>query len=213
MIYIKKGSAPGLFIQYTKIRGARFDDMPTKTKDELRTSLLKEQGYLCAYCMKRLKDSHKEVKIEHYEPRNNDNELDYKNLLAVCYGGEGAKPEFQTCDTKKGNNDEIEINPQNQQQMARISYRNDGLICIDDEKLQSDLDLVLNLNMEQLKAVRKAALEALQANVIKKFGKKSLSKEYWEKQLSKYQTKDNGKLQGYCGILIWYLKKKVRQHS
>lgn len=213
MMYIRKGSAPGLFIQYAKVCGARFDDMPRETKDALRTSLLKEQGYLCAYCMKRIEDSHKEVKIEHYEPRNTDNELDYKNLLAVCCGGEGSKSEFQTCDTKKGNNDEMEINPQNKQQMERIFYRNDGMICIDDEKLQSDMDLVLNLNLGYLKAARRAALETLQSKVRNKFGKKNLSKEAWEKWLSRYQTKHDGKLQGYCGILIWYLQKKVRQHS
>lgn len=45
---------------------ARFDDMDTIVKKQLRESLLKEQGYLCAYCMKRIGDT-KDVKIEHLE--------------------------------------------------------------------------------------------------------------------------------------------------
>ena len=97
--------------------GADFDGLD---KTELRENLLKEQGYICAYCMKRIRDE-KDTKIEHYRARNMDNELEYTNLLAVCYGNQittasvtkTGKKRF-TCDTMKGNQ-VLNINPQNQE--------------------------------------------------------------------------------------------------
>ena len=164
MLHIKKGSPPASFINYTKTRAEdpkyrpTFDDMPKKIKDDLRSSLLKEQGFLCAYCMKPLADSGADVKIEHYEPRNADNELEYGNLLAVCYGGEGKSYESQTCDTHKGGA-RLSINPQKFQHVLMLSYRNDGKICISDEVMQNDLDNILNLNVESiLKSRRKLNL-------------------------------------------------------
>jgi hypothetical protein len=37
-------------------------------------------------------------------------QLEYKNLLGACQGGEGQKPNKQHCDTKKGNID-LTFNP------------------------------------------------------------------------------------------------------
>ena len=103
MIHIQKHSPPNKFVEFVQQnKNAHFDDMPSEVKQILRDSLLKEQGYLCAYCMSKIDDQH--TKIEHYEPRNNKNELDYKNLLAVCGGNSGGNDEkHQHCDTKKGN--------------------------------------------------------------------------------------------------------------
>ena len=51
---------------------------------------MKEQGYLCGYCMKRLKNID-DVKIEHIVPQSvlksdERKALDYKIMLGVCYG-------------------------------------------------------------------------------------------------------------------------------
>ena len=43
------------------------------------------------------------MKIEYYIARNKENELDYKNLIAVCKGNEGESFERQICDTRKSN--------------------------------------------------------------------------------------------------------------
>ncbi len=65
MIHIQKSNSPKKFQEF-KLQNpqAHFDDMPTEVKDTLRQSLLEEQGYLCAYCMNRIRDK---IKIEHYE--------------------------------------------------------------------------------------------------------------------------------------------------
>lgn len=94
MLYIKKGKLPKSFIEYTREKCARFDDMPSETKKELRRSLLEEQGYLCAYCMRRIADGGAETKIEHLQARNLSNELVYPQLekkLRFYEGGEQGK--------------------------------------------------------------------------------------------------------------------------
>ncbi|MGX6592812.1 hypothetical protein [Cetobacterium ceti] len=85
MIKISKGTPPRSFITYANQPGATFDHMPTKIKDDLRKSLLKEQGYICAYCMTRLEDSPSKTKIEHFISRDEDisKELLYDNLFIV----------------------------------------------------------------------------------------------------------------------------------
>lgn len=50
MIYIKKGKEPDSLTKYKKQKFAYYDGY--KEKDDVREMLLKEQGYLCAYCMK-----------------------------------------------------------------------------------------------------------------------------------------------------------------
>ena len=75
-------------------------DADADVKKTLRESLLKEQGYLCAYCMRRINDA-QDTKIEHYKARTPENELQYHNLLAVCKGGEDGLPSARCCDTKK----------------------------------------------------------------------------------------------------------------
>lgn len=66
-----------------------FDLLP---KEEIRQSLLEEQHYLCAYCMKRIKNDGLHTTIEHWEPLsvNKDKALEYDNMLAVCDGGRKA---------------------------------------------------------------------------------------------------------------------------
>ncbi|MBQ5650259.1 MAG: hypothetical protein IIV09_01550, partial [Selenomonadaceae bacterium] len=145
MLYIKKYKPPNSFVHYVKQPNVHFDDMDTEVKQELRLSLLREQGWLCAYCMKRLSFDGNDVKIEHYEPRNTENELKYENLLAVCKGGEGNVPERQTCDTRKGNQ-VLNINPQRWQDIDTVSYTSNGDILSSDSAFQADFNDILNLN-------------------------------------------------------------------
>ena len=52
----------------------------------LKNALLKEQGYLCAYCMKKI--SLQEAQVEHFLPQATypEEDLKYMNMLAVCKG-------------------------------------------------------------------------------------------------------------------------------
>ena len=69
MIKITKGKEP---IEWTEVRntpGVTYENAP---KDELRKSLLNEQGGLCAYCMRRVSfipGTTTTTRIEHIKPR------------------------------------------------------------------------------------------------------------------------------------------------
>lgn len=177
MIFIDKGRGPASLIGYKHDLNASFDNLPSEIKTEIRNSLLKEQGYLCAYCMRRIEDP-SEIKIEHYVARNSENELDYKNLLAVCKGNEGSRKENQTCDTKKGS-EVLHINPQKNADILTISYTRNGIIKSSNEVYQQDIDNILNLNDKNgyLIAARKGAIKAIQKNIARK-SKRDIKKLY-----------------------------------
>src|SRR4051812_20262977 len=72
---------------------------------ELREALLIEQGYICAYCMRRIPIKDKGVKeaskIEHILSRENrpDLQLDYTNMVICCPGFINGEDH---CDKSKG---------------------------------------------------------------------------------------------------------------
>lgn len=206
MILIKKKSIPPSLVKYKKIINASFDSLPKEVKDKIRTSLLEEQGYICAYCMKKLKDDSSQIKIEHYVARTEENELDYKNLLAVCKGNEGEPFENQTCDTRKGSQ-EIKINPQESRDILTVSYTNDGRIKSTNKDYQKDFDYTLNLNGSLgLVALRKSALNSLKRKLYER--KTHLTRETIEKIHNKYL--EASVKESYVGILLWYLQKKLK---
>lgn len=217
LILIQKETPPKKFIEFKQQNPpANFDDMPSDIKAILRTSLLKEQGYLCAYCMRRINDNHNEVKIEHYKPRNDENELDYSNLLAVCTGtSTSTKKERQHCDTKKGDT-VLHIDPQKIEHINQLSYSNDGTILAKDNPIfTQDLNKTLNLNDNYgyLKTNRKVALESLKKFLHKKYQGKKVPIADVSKLLNFYQNMQNGQYTEYCGILIYYLMKHWKKWS
>ncbi|MCX4315557.1 MAG: hypothetical protein OSJ52_02805 [Lachnospiraceae bacterium] len=100
MLYIKKGKEPESLTKYRKSKFAYFDGY--EEKDAIRECLLKEQGYLCAYCMRRIDKAH--MKIEHWYPedRLSDAErLDFRNMLGACLGHlEGTKGKLEPKNVK-----------------------------------------------------------------------------------------------------------------
>lgn len=212
MIYIKKGKEPTCLKKYKS--SDKFEDLTSEDKSDLRNSLLVEQGYLCAYCMKRIyKDG--EVKIEHYEARNDDNELKYSNLLAVCKGNEGNPYKMQTCDTRKGNNT-IFVNPQDKTHIDKIVYDLNGIIKSEDEQIDYDLNNTLNLNYEYgyLKSNRKAALDKLKEKILEEDKRGKNVKTFLIRLKSKLEDlNSNGEYEEYYGILLWYINKKLKRYT
>lgn len=206
MILIKKNRIPSSLVEYKRTINASFDNLPKEVKDKLRTSLLKEQGYICAYCMKKLEDDSSRVKIEHYVARNEENELEYRNLLAVCKGNEGESFERQTCDTRKGNR-EIKINPQANSDILTIGYTSNGEIKSSNSDYQKDFDDTLNLNDTfGLVESRREALNSLKRNLSK--SKTHLTKDTIRRIYTRYIEAENK--ESYVGILLWYLQQKMR---
>ncbi len=102
MKQIKKGREPDSLLAHRKKSHANYDNF--KEKDDLRDSLMKEQGYICCYCMQRIAPNAEKMKIEHRQSqkRHPELQLDYQNLLASCKGNEGKAKHLQHCDTSKG---------------------------------------------------------------------------------------------------------------
>lgn len=215
MRYIQKKVEPESLTQYKKQPGAYYDGYDKK--DDVREALLREQGYLCGYCMKRLESSN-QVKIEHVVPQSKLLEderaaLDYRIMLGVCYGNEGHPKKEQTCDAHRGN-DTLTVDPFSESSIGLIKYQSDGTIYSDDERINKDLNVTLNLNYNgpgvYLKENRKEALKACKEK-LKKNKKKGLwSKNMLQRMLIEYESPDgDGKLKPYSGIVIEYLKRKI----
>ncbi len=212
MIKINKGREPLSLTQYRSTPNATYDGMPTDIKDDVKHKLLLEQGFICAYCMSRIRLEN--TQIEHFIAQNpnsdfhKETDLAYSNMLAVCPGNEGNPKRMQTCDEHRGNTP-LTVNPLNEKTLKSIQYLNDGEIISSDESIQYDLNNTLNLNFYLLKGSRMSQLRKLQEQL-----KKEKDKGDWKSLAIKYRRKlleANVEKREYIGILIWYLDKKIRQ--
>ena len=210
MIFIEKGQEPASLIKYKQQKHAYYDGF--SEKEDILEALLREQGYICAYCMKRIsKDT---MTIEHYIPQAADENLalDYQNMIGVCLGNRGNQKKYMTCDAHRAN-DELTVNPLENAKIQMIKYKSDGTIYSDDEKINKDLDITLNLNCDArgvfLKSNRKAALEALHAKLLR-----CKEQGQWTKTLLlrlKNSLKIEGKNIEYRGIMDYYIDKRLRR--
>ncbi|OYQ65434.1 TIGR02646 family protein [Pseudanabaena sp. SR411] len=206
---IIKQSEPRSLVEHRSQANANYDNYPDK--DDLRKSLLKEQGYICCYCMSRIKSD--EMKIEHWQPQTKytSRQLDYRNLLGACMGNQGARPQNQHCDTRKGDS-EITINPIEGDKNCEnlIKYRPDGKIYSDDVSINHDLNETLNLNLDFLKKNRSDALFLVIRKLDEKFSNKTWAKITVQREIDKLNTKDeNGFYDAYCQFIASYLKSKL----
>lgn len=188
MIYINKGTAPRSLEQY---RLSKSD--PNKSfeafdkKDDIRIALLKEQKYLCCYCMARI--SKNTMKIEHYKAQEKyptiRHTLDFNNMLGACEGRYGAET---TCDTRRGQekhgfekNKDLKINPLDAATITKIKYLKDGTIFSEDPEINQDLEKYLNLNIQVLKDNRRKYYEIVKGKMEKKKRAKTWDKKFYEK--------------------------------
>lgn len=201
MKFIKKGKEPAAWKAKRETEGTDFSAIP-----ELQLALLKEQGYICCYCMSQIHE--KSMKVEHWRARSKypEKKFDYNNLLAACKGDFCSD---KHCDTKK-ENDEIELNPTDAKNNVElvIGYSwSDGKLTYPSQ-YKTDIEVTLNLNNAVLCRNRKSALNAV--NDVLKI--KKYSKGIYEKQLLKLQSKNSeGKYSPYCMIGIRFLEKKIKQ--
>lgn len=232
MIAICKGVEPeGLAeLRAESIRDGDTPDQAYKRlrnplKKDVRNSLIREQGRLCAYCMSRIPPLNREnveelyIHIEHIIPRNPEDHrnvgqgLDYSNMVATCRGYRDDdesrhSTEFLTCDAHKGNKEFRKINPLQSNTLSSIYYTVDGVITSDDADVRYDLNDILNLNCPSspLKAERKAALEELleQMALTEETSLLNICHLYLEMFQAETEVKTP-----YVGILLWYLQDMI----
>lgn len=212
----KNNSEPASLTEY---RASQFSSFNEMNKDDVRTSLLNEQGHICCYCMKRIPETSKtpSSKIEHFKCRDNfqDEELNYNNMLLSCSGNQGLPELLQTCDTFKGNKD-LSFNPASRDRNIEqlIKYKANGEIYSSDNTLNDELEAVLNLNVKILKNNRRVLYEEVQNRIRiegKKQDGKALKKRFLEKEKEKLLTLKSGKFREYCMVGIHVIDKKLKK--
>ena len=226
---IVKGREPKKLKEYRRKPNATYDGTPefTGVKDKIKAQLLKEQGYLCAYCMSRISSDFGKMKVEHWHCQDNykNEQLDYPNMLGVCNGNEGNPPENQTCDTRRGYfheknkriiNTDLKYNPANPNHRIedQIHFLAGGKINSQDGEFNSQLNEMLNLNFSRLEDNRRKVWNEVQDTLSKKFSKKLGTRTPNEKAieinklLEKWSSKDRqGQFRPYCSVAIYFLKK------
>ncbi|WP_133014906.1 retron system putative HNH endonuclease [Clostridium cuniculi] len=213
MLLIKKGKEPNSLTMYKKQSNAYYNGYD---KGDVRKALLKEQGYLCAYCMRRISED--KMKIEHYIPQSNsDNKeaLNYNNMLGVCLGNSGAKQKYEnlTCDSHRGNA-ELVVNPMVKASIDLIKYMDDGTIYSDNADINKDLNETLNLNCNDslLKVNRARVLSDIKRHLYAQQRNGIWKKELLNRMIKKFSTFDSdGKLREYSGVILYYLNNRIKK--
>lgn len=206
MRQIKKNAEPPEWRAYRLTPGVSYQAIR-----ELRESLLKEQGYICAYCMRRipLKDSksNETSRIEHILSRENhpDRQLNYTNMAICC---PGAIDNHVHCDNSKGSKD-ITFDLYNRYLFTTLSYKaKDGEIISSDANFNTQMNDILNLNHPLLKAGR----NAVRKGIFEALNKQGWTEENIKRQIELWDNKDDkGCYRPYCGMVVWYLTKKLNQ--
>jgi uncharacterized protein (TIGR02646 family) len=221
MKQIIKNKEPHSLIQYRAQRG-NYDNL---NKDELRASLIEEQGHICCYCMCRIPNNLKPAEIEKNYPdnkiehvkcqsRNRELELNYQNLLLACNGKHGYPRQMQTCDTFKGEND-LSFNPADTERNIEnyIKYSANGDIYSDNETINREINEILNLNTKDLKDIREVFYKCIQEKIIRE-GKrrqgKDIQRRFYESEKQDLLTLKKNKYTPYCMIGIYLINKKLR---
>lgn len=217
MIEIKKGKEPSALIAHRKTKHATYDNMPKEVHEAVLENLMQEQGYLCAYCMRRIPQKGKipSATIEHWDPQSktsNEKALDYHNMLAVCSGNRGCGSEkYLTCDARRKNKP-LTVNPLNPLTLSSIQYKSDGRIFSNDSNINTDLNQTLNLNCANVGLVE-SRLSALQT-MLNELSKKRPTGDIQlicSRLLQTYQSQT--KKTPYLGILIWWLQKHIKKNE
>lgn len=214
MRHITKGKEPESLTRYRATAFASYDDYDDK--NGLRKHLLRDQGYLCCYCMRRIW-AHR-MRIEHWasQEEHPDLQLSYKNLLGACSGGERSKEErledsaqdkaldyrppkqaaarrpvhpYHHCDKHKGSR-ALTVNPADPSKNCEqfIKYLPDGEITSDDEAIRRDLNETLNLNLDWLKRNRQAVTDITIKALQKKHPKGAWTAQLLEREIQQRST-------------------------
>ncbi len=203
---IRKGHEPRSLTEHRRKTAADYRNYTDK--DALRQHLVDEQRGICCYCMSRIRPTAEGMKIEHWQCQVNypGRQLDYRNLLGACRGGEGRPGRDQHCDTYKGNA-ELSINPADPACNVEglIKFPGSGKIKSDDPAIDRELNEVLNLNHPQLVANRKATLDSF----CQAIGRQNRNNGWFNRKLTEWRGDGGGELEPFSQVVVYYLCRKL----
>lgn len=218
MIKIVKGNQPNSLVAHKK-SGGNYGNIPSATKNELRESLINEQGYVCCYCLKRIPENKADLhhtKIEHFKCQDNYAELDleYSNLHLACKGNQGQSIKLQTCDTAKANKDVMAFSLIDNSLNGNIHYAKDGTIFSEQDNIEKEINEVLQLNNDQniknaRARIRKGISESIR--ILQRKGK--LTKNILERELQNWQDRYDNKHRPFYPVAVQYLENKIQKFN
>jgi uncharacterized protein (TIGR02646 family) len=195
-----------------------------QVKNDIRESLIVEQGYICAYCNREIHneavDTTADINwidtrliIEHLGAKSVDiqgNTLNYDNFVATCEGGEkiddtllgiGNIPiERPYCDKKKLNQ-YLALHPLMPECETEIIYRMDGSIKGLTDRANEAIEL---LGLSYFKENRRDKIIRLLFEDDEQV--QLISKEDAQKIFDKYNNLENGKYESYCSAICSVIK-------
>ena len=208
---IRKGREPASLTEHRQRAHCDYDNYPDKAA--LRNALVTEQRGLCCYCMARIRSEPTSMKIEHWHSRrrHQGEELEYRNLLGACLGGEGQPAHLQHCDTRKGNRD-LSWNPADPAHHieTRIRYEADGTIRSDDDTFGAQLEDVLNLNLRFLMNVRKGLLDGILCWWRQERARRRgpVPRAHFQRERDRLVA-GTGEIQPYSQVVVWWIEQRL----
>lgn len=203
---LRKGPPPAGLLEYAKNPAESPSYAGFRGKPAIQRALLRDQGEVCCYCMQRIDEA--SMKIEHLEAQDGTlRDLEWPNLLGACRGGEGAPPNQQHCDTRKGSRS-LTLHPLSHH-AERVHYLLDGTVRAGDQSMQGDLDDVLNLNVARLVRARAAALTDLKRALELKLGRAGWTTSDIETELSCLRSERTSR--PFVGFLEFWLDRVRRK--
>ena len=172
-----------------------YESLDGSERNKLKECLLKEQFYLCCYCMIGLEPNNSH--IEHLKPQSRypKDSLLYENILASCNSKEN-------CGNKKSGwwEDNSFLSPLEETCENSFQYSFDGRIVPLNQKAKKTVD-VLNLNSYRLTRARKAAISIIDNLSIGACDEVRYCFDFYS------VPTDQGKLPGFAPVLVFFLKK------
>ncbi len=208
---ITKGTEPASLTAHRQMLYSDYNNYADK--DALRHAILTEQRGICCYCMGRIRNGPATMKIEHWQCQHGHSaeQLNYRNLLGACLGGNGQPPHLQHCDTSKGDHD-LQWNPADPRHYieTRLHYELDGSIRSEDAAFNMQLVDVLNLNIPILKNNRKGVLDAVLEwwRYEKTRIRGAVSRDRLEREHAR-KTAKTGDLEPFCQVATWWLEQRL----
>lgn len=222
MRYINKGHEPAAQRAQRETPGASYAAL-----EEVRTALAKEQGYICAFCMRKLdlaaRDKHGQprTKIAHLLARHPEHAdaivqeerrllgMTYRNMVLACEGREG---DVTHCDEQQENSD-VTIPLLDPIEMARVTFSPRGEVH--HPRFQDEIGYnaarpgLLNLNAPALVDRRRDRWLTV-ATTLQQQGRWKAGE--LEKLIQSWNMKDRtDHLREDCQYVIYFLQKKLHQ--
>lgn len=210
MININKNlNEPPLLVRHrTTMPEATYENGPQEMKAEIREYLIAEQFHLCCYCQQRIESDSASVEHKLSQAKHPERSLDYTNMAAVCSCTEGQKGKRQYCDDFKKDKDFV-FNLSNIEELIQYEPKT-GVIKSDNAELNRQLNEVLNLNQKYLKDERTAIYNAIR-HFVENNARKADFKGIINKEIKKYESAKNGRKMPFCGVMLYFLRKRYNR--